>query len=207
MPAGRAPEPAPAPPFAHLAGRDPAGPCLGLAPGARWAPKRWPQESFAELLRGFRRRSAAPVRIFLGPQERWFAGSELERAAAAAGAVEVVREADLVDLAAALGGCSTLVTNDSGLLHLAEAAGTPVLALFGPTVREFGYFPCLPQSRALEERLACRPCSRNGKRACWRRDHACLRRLAPTRVLAALMAMPPWADAADPAAPEVAGHA
>jgi heptosyltransferase-2 len=76
-----------------------------------------------------------------------------------------------------------VVTNDSGLLHLSEAVGTPVVALFGPTVREFGYFPRLGASAALEVPLECRPCSRNGKRPCHRGDLACLERIEVGAVL------------------------
>jgi heptosyltransferase-2 len=72
---------------------------------------------------------------------------------------------------------------------MAEAVGTPVLALFGPTVREFGYFPIRPGSRVMERSLDCRPCSRNGKRPCHRGDLACLRDIPPDEVLAALSAM------------------
>jgi heptosyltransferase-2 len=167
---------------------------LGLAPGARWDTKRWPPEHFAELLRGFREITGAPVTIFLGARElAWFDSGPLADAAAVTGGVEVVRARPLPEVAARLAECGTLVTNDSGLLHLAEAVGTPVLACFGPTVREFGYFPLLPASRVLEvDGLACRPCSRNGKRPCHRRDLACLRRTAPETALATLLGMPPW---------------
>jgi heptosyltransferase-2 len=86
-----------------------------------------------------------------------------------------------------LGGCRRLVCNDSGLMQLAEAVGTPVLAFFGPTVRAFGYAPQLPASVLLEEtELDCRPCSRNGKRPCHRGDLACLERLDPDRAWSAL---------------------
>jgi ADP-heptose:LPS heptosyltransferase len=125
------------------------------------------------------------VRLFLGPQEEsWYRGGPLAAAATAAGA-EVVRGLPLPEVAARLAGCAALVTNDSGLLHLAEAVGTPVVALFGPTVRAFGYAPHLPASRLLETDLDCRPCSRNGKRPCRRGDLACLERLDPAVVLAA----------------------
>ena len=70
-----------------------------------------------------------------------------------------------------------------------RAVGTPVVALFGPTVREFGYFPLLPTSRVLQSDLACRPCSRNGKRACHRGDLACLVGIAPGAVSAAAAAV------------------
>ncbi len=162
------------PPFADLRPADGAPGGLGLAPGARWDSKRWPAASCAELLDLHAAAGGAPVRIFLGPQEEsWFDGSPLAAAAARTGAV-TVRGRPLTEVAAELARCAALVTNDSGLLHLAEGVGTPVVALFGPTVRAFGYFPVHPASRVLETELDCRPCSRNGKRSCHRGDLACL---------------------------------
>ncbi len=172
---------------------------IGLAPGARWDTKRWPPAHWAELLRRLREVTDLPVEIFLGAQERsWFAAGPLADAAAAAGGVTVAADLPLPELARRLGACRVVVTNDSGLLHLAEAAGTPVIALFGPTVRAFGYFPLLPDSRVLERELSCRPCSRNGRRPCWRGDLACLDRIAPDTVLAALRALPGVAGAGPP---------
>jgi len=194
------PAPPPPPPLAGIA-RSGAAPVrrLGLAPGARWDAKRWPAPLFADFLRRFRGTDRAPVRIFLGPQEEsWFDDSSLARAAAELADVEVVRSGSLREVAAALGGCTVLLTNDSGLLHLAEAVGTPVLALFGPTVEEFGYFPGLPRSWVLQRPLDCRPCSRNGKRPCWRQDQACLAEIPPARVLEELLALPAWSGAGSP---------
>jgi heptosyltransferase-2 len=184
----------PSPPLAHLAGNRSAETLrLGLAPGARWDTKRWPASHFVEFLRRFRQATTTPVSLFLGPVEtRWFDGSELAAAASELPDVIVERNLPLPEVAAALTRCATLFTNDSGLLHLAEAVGTPVLALFGPTVREFGYFPGLPASRVLQTELDCRPCSRNGKRSCYRKDKACLSRITPAAALSGLLAMPPW---------------
>jgi heptosyltransferase-2 len=175
---------------------------IGLAPGAQWDTKRWPSGHWAELLQRLREVTDLPVEIFLGARERaWFAAGPLADAAAAAGNVTVATDLPLPELAQRLGACRVVVTNDSGLLHLAEAAGTPVLALFGPTVRAFGYFPLLPDSRVLERELACRPCSRNGRRPCWRGDLACLAEISPDAVLAALRALPALADAGAPGGP------
>ena len=172
---------------------------IGLAPGARWDTKRWPPGHWAELLRRLREVTDLPVEIFLGARERaWFAAGPLADAAAAAGDVTVATDLPLPELARRLGACRVVITNDSGLLHLAEAAGTPVLALFGPTVRAFGYFPLLADSRVLERELACRPCSRNGRRPCWRGDLACLAEISPDAVLAALRTLPGLADAGTP---------
>lgn len=162
---------------------------LGLAPGARWATKRWPEHHWIALVEALATAGERDLRIFLGPDERaWFAGSRLAAAGAAAGAT-VIEGRPLVEVARDLAGCRALATNDSGLLHLAEAAGTPVLAFFGPTVRAFGYFPRLPRSRCLEHELECRPCSRNGKRPCHRGDLACLELIAPATAAVALRAV------------------
>lgn len=176
------------PPLASLAGvRAEDGPRpLGLAPGARWAAKRWPEPHWIALIESLATAGEHDLRLFLGPDEReWFASSRLREAAAAAG-VTIIEGRDLPEVAAAIAACRRLVTNDSGLLHLAEATGTPVLAFFGPTVRQFGYFPRLETSRVLEHELDCRPCSRNGKRPCHRGDLACLAAVSPAMALAAL---------------------
>lgn len=171
----------------------PQEPRLGLAPGAQWASKQWPEENFAAVLSGFRNASDAPVSVFLGPREQgWYGGSRLEQTIARTPDVEVVQGRSLVEAAEELARCGRLLTNDSGLLHVAEAVQTPVLALFGPTVREWGFFPRLPDSSVFETSIECRPCSRNGKRECPRGDLACLRRIEPDRVLARLLDSFAW---------------
>jgi ADP-heptose:LPS heptosyltransferase len=189
------------PPLVRLAGTaaEPAGtaPILGLAPGAQWDPKRWPAAHWAALVRQVRAVSGCLLRVFVGPREAaWFRGSELASALADADPVEVIEDRPLPEVATLLGACRLLVCNDSGLLHLAEAVGTPVVACFGPTVAAFGYTPTLPQSTVLEiADLDCRPCSRNGKRPCHRRDLACLVRLTPETVWRAVDARGPWREA------------
>lgn len=181
------------PPLASLA-TDPTGETvegiLGLAPGAQWDTKRWPENYFLDLVQMHLKDKSGTVRIFLGPREdQWFPGSPLDQAAQKDSRIRIIRGRPLVEIATLLSECSRLVTNDSGLLHVAEAVGTPVLAFFGPTVREFGYYPVLAESRELEKPLDCRPCSRNGKRPCHRGDLACLRDIRPTEAYALLNAM------------------
>lgn len=176
--------------LAHAPDDPPTSEILGLGPGAQWATKRWPEDHFVTLLNLCLASHTGIVRIFIGPREEsWFAGGPLERAAVDSGRTEIIRGRPLPEIAALLSACGLLVTNDSGLLHVAEAVGTPVVALFGPTTREFGYFPTLIGSRVLEHPLDCRPCSRNGKRPCHRGDLACLRDIPPAEVHAALKDM------------------
>jgi heptosyltransferase-2 len=87
--------------------------------------------------------------------------------------------------AAVIKRCQLLVANDSGLMHVAEAVGTPLIAIFGSTTRELGFFPQLAASRVVENRdLACRPCSHLGYRQCPRGHFRCMREILPPEVLA-----------------------
>ena len=144
---------------------------LAIAPGSRWPAKRW--HGFARLADALPR----DTRILL-------VGDAADRAhttpiAAALGdrCLDLTGRATLTETAAHIARCRTFIGNDSGLMHLAEAVGVPVVAVFGPTVDAFGYFPSLPASRVVERRLACRPCSRNGATPCPKRTGECLTRI------------------------------
>ena len=64
-------------------------------------------------------------------------------------------------------------------MHMATGVGTPVVALFGPTVEAFGFFPYSRRARVVELALSCRPCSSQGGPRCPLGHHRCLRRLEP----------------------------
>jgi ADP-heptose:LPS heptosyltransferase len=112
----------------------PAGaPVIGLGPTANWDGKIWPAERFAALFRGLEERfpGARPA-VFggPGPGERDCAGALLTLLP---GATDLVGCLSLPEAAACLARCMIFVGNDSGLMHLAAAAGVPTLGLFGPT--------------------------------------------------------------------------
>jgi ADP-heptose:LPS heptosyltransferase len=114
------------------------GPLIGLGPTANWAGKVWPAERFVALATALQGQmpGARPV-IFAGP-------GEAERAMAAPvltalpGAIDLSGQLSLPEASACLARCALFVGNDSGLMHLAAAIGTPTLGLFGPTpAREY----------------------------------------------------------------------
>lgn len=150
-----------------------------IAPGARWRTKRWPKERFREVLEKLTARGFGVVVI--GD------GSDWEEASFVAGdtslALNLAGRLSIKETAAALKKCSFLVTNDSAPLHISEAVGTPVIAIFGPTVKEFGFFPHMDGSVALERDLECRPCSRNGSADCNQPSRVCLESIGAQEVL------------------------
>jgi ADP-heptose:LPS heptosyltransferase len=111
--------------------------------------------------------------------------TELRRLVRRPESMRIVRQ-PLRRAAAMLGRLSALVTNDSGLMHLSAAVGTPVVALFGPTVAEFGFVPVGPGHQVVERPLDCRPCSVHGGPRCPLGHFRCMKETAPEEVLAAL---------------------
>jgi len=81
------------------------------------------------------------------------------------------------------------VTNDSGPMHLAAAAGVPVVAIFGATSRELGFFPYGNGHRVVEAELACRPCGLHGGRDCPEGHFLCMKLVTVPQVLDACRAV------------------
>ncbi|HXE84759.1 MAG TPA: lipopolysaccharide heptosyltransferase II [Gemmatimonadales bacterium] len=161
-----------------------SGDFVALAPGSIWGSKRWPY--YAELAS----KLAAAIVIVGGPDDAAL-GNEIVRAVEGgqgrSRAVNACGRLTLRQSAALIGRARLLVTNDSAPLHLATAMGTPVVAVFGPTVTEFGFGPLRPGDVALGvEGLACRPCSPHGPPACPLGHHRCMRELTVSAVLAAI---------------------
>ncbi len=94
---------------------------------------------------------------------------------------------DLRETCALLAQALALVTADSGPMHLATAVGTPVVALFGPTSKVWGFYPSGRFDTVLEQPLACRPCSLHGSTTC-KRGRECLTAIEPDEVAARLFA-------------------
>ncbi|HEY6092018.1 MAG TPA: lipopolysaccharide heptosyltransferase II [Gemmatimonadales bacterium] len=152
------------------------GTFVALAPGSIWGSKRWPY--FAELAAAVAGRAQVVV---VGSADDAGLGDEIAKAANGGnGRQQVVNACGKLTLrqsAALIGRAAVLVTNDSAPLHLATAMGTPVIALFGPTVTDFGFGPLRPGDVALGVELECRPCSSHGPRACPLGHHRCMRDL------------------------------
>ena len=150
-----------------------------MAPGSIWGTKRWPE--YAELAAGI----SGAIVVVGGPEDAPLAEAIMAaapgRVHSAAGSLGLRASAALIERAA------TLVTNDSAPLHLATAVGTPVVALFGPTVPAFGFGPRGPTDLVVEHpALACRPCSAHGPQVCPLGHHRCMRELSAATVLAAM---------------------
>jgi ADP-heptose:LPS heptosyltransferase len=126
---------------------------IAISPGASHALKRWPTDRFAGLCRFVVERLEAGILLFCGPGETRLLRDLIEQTTDLPD-IEIVQDLHLRHVAALLSRCSLYVGNDSGLMHLAAAAQTPVVALFGPTFAHL-YLPRWIPSRAVVSSAAC----------------------------------------------------
>lgn len=158
----------------------PSSPVLALCPGAAYGPaKRWPTEYFAQL---------ANAKLADGWQV-WLFGSQQDVAVVEeirqqltkpsisyAGKIDLMQTIDLFSVVDAV------VSNDSGLMHLAASLDKPVVAIYGSTSPEFTP-PLGEKSRILQHKIECSPCF---KRECPLGHFACMRNILPEQVILAL---------------------
>ena len=166
---------------------------VAVAPGAAHATKRWPADGWHALARRLTERGANVV-VVGGPADREIADS-IAAASDAEGrpgdpsgrVMNAAGQTTLQQTGAMIARATALVSGDTGVMHMATAVGTPVVALFGPTVRQFGFFPYTPAARIVELPLGCRPCHAMGGPACPLGHHLCLRGIEPQLVMDAVL--------------------
>ncbi|WP_318418355.1 lipopolysaccharide heptosyltransferase II [Photobacterium leiognathi] len=157
---------------------------IGLCPGAEFGPaKRWPEQHFAK---------AAATLIEQGNQV-WLFGSAKDREVTDKIKASLPQEmqthcqnlagnTSLIEAIDLLAACTTVVSNDSGLMHISAAVGCNIVALYGSTSP--GYTPPLAEHvEVLNTDISCRPCF---KRECPLGHLKCLTELTPDLVVNAI---------------------
>lgn len=148
---------------------------IALAPSAAFFLKRWPQSYWAELIQ------LLPGERFVllgGPEDSFIEDIQTvapDRVLNLAGKCSLQVSSSVVGLSKAV------VSNDTGLLHVAEQLGKHTIALMGPA--PFG-FPSRPSTKIMELNLSCRPCSKHGQGPCVNKEkyQKCLVDITPTQV-------------------------
>ncbi|RQV99347.1 MAG: glycosyltransferase family 9 protein [Calditrichaeota bacterium] len=150
-----------------------------IAPGARHFTKRWPPEYYADLIEKLYS-ELHMVSILIGGREDIPVVEEIISKVPAGSAIIAAGRYTLLETAAVIRNAELMVTNDSGLMHLATAFDVPVIAIFGSTVEELGFFPNSPLAEVLENKgLYCRPCSHIGRPGCPERHFRCMKDVTP----------------------------
>lgn len=157
---------------------------IAVCPGARYREKRWPSESFRAVTERLLEDATIGVLLISSDDDEIPADLGLDHPRLLA-----VRDFEILRVAALLRRCRVSLTNDSGIMHLSCAVGTPVLSIFGPTNPRLGFSPTLPGSGIICDDVFCSPCSLHGQRPCRQREKYCFKDITVERVLADLRKM------------------
>ncbi|MBF0530785.1 MAG: lipopolysaccharide heptosyltransferase II [Deltaproteobacteria bacterium] len=153
---------------------------LGLAPGAAYgSAKQWPADRFA---------AAARMILSVRPGRALIFGSQSETEVAArvsenlgSAAVDLSGRTGLAEAAALIKRCHLFLTNDSGLMHVAAAVGTPLVAVFGSTNPKTTA-PVGQMVKMIRHPVTCAPCL---KPICTQPTHSCMEAVTPAEVATA----------------------
>ena len=162
------------------AGIDLARPTVCIHAGALWRPRAWWLERWASLAAHLEERHHVQT-VFVGSAAERDLEAELRAVASGPGRHFLFGTLSLRETCVLLGEARLVIGNDSGLIHIAAACGTPVVGLYGPQLPErFG--PRAPRSIALHHRIDCCPCA---QRTCVRPEEPCVNLITVEEVLAA----------------------
>lgn len=150
-----------------------------LAPGSKWFTKKWPLEYFNEIIGQLKNREDIITGIIGGADELAL------NIVTGGNVVDFRGKTSLLELAELIKRSELVVTNDSSPIHIASAwKDVEILAIFGPTVKELGFFPWSKNSVIFEtEGLPCRPCSLHGGDKCPQKHFKCMLDIKPEIVL------------------------
>ena len=153
------------------------GTIIGLCPGSKHKEKCWQgYEALADLLIA---KGDKGVIVFSGPHDDFDPSLNIQSPR-----LKPAHDLSLDKVAGIMNKCNLVVTNDSGLMHLAVALSTPVVAVFGPTHPSLGFAPLGEFDSVICDDVYCSPCSLHGEKKCKMPQKYCFEKITPELVKA-----------------------
>jgi lipopolysaccharide heptosyltransferase II len=160
-----------------------------ICPGASFANKQWLPDRFAEVADSLRCNTDNKIVLLGGPADVTLCDGIISQMKS--NAVNFAGKLSLLQSAALLKKSSLVITNDSGMMHLAQSQKRPVVAIFGATSRELGFFPLPENSTVVEKELTCRPCTHKGLNHCPKKHFNCMKLISTADVINAAFRLNP----------------
>ncbi len=159
---------------------------ITIAPGSVWITKAYPEEKYAKVINILKEFDVKIV--IVGGEDDEGLGAMLKvlckntNVFNAAGKLTFLQSAELIRRS------KVILTNDSAPLHIANAMGTKVIALFGATIPEFGFYPIGKNDVVFQtDGLKCRPCSIHGGNRCPIKTFLCMKSIEETDIAMEIM--------------------
>jgi heptosyltransferase-2 len=160
---------------------------FGISPGSVWATKRWLPDRFAESAKRLTDEHTGRVVLFGGADDEALCRQIAEQSGVSP--INAAGQLSLLQSAALASRCAVMISNDTGMAHIAAAMDTPVIALFGPTVTSLGFTPYGDRHQIIEQSLSCRPCGTHGGPQCPIATHACMQEITVNIVMKTISTM------------------
>ncbi|MBI5554344.1 MAG: lipopolysaccharide heptosyltransferase II [Elusimicrobia bacterium] len=157
---------------------------IGINPGSVWPTKRYATEKYAALADRLIQGLKATVIIIGSPADVPVADKMAREMRETA--INLAGRTTISQITAVMKRFNLLVSNDSGAMHIAVALGVPVVAIFGPTTQDFGFFPYSTKDLVVEKDLPCRPCGKHGGMRCPKNNFLCLKLITVSDVFDAV---------------------
>lgn len=149
-----------------------------LAVGSKWFTKQWPVEYFNDVIEYLETKDVLP--IVVGGKDELKLDIKISDKI-----LDLRGKTTLLELAEVIKRADILITNDSSPIHIGSASKkTHIIAIFGPTVKKFGFFPWSQNSEVFENNLlACRPCGLHGGDSCPKGHFRCMKEIYPQIII------------------------
>jgi heptosyltransferase II len=157
---------------------------IGINPGSVWPTKRYTTERYAALADRLIQELKATVVIIGGPSDTPVADKMAHEMHETA--INLTGRNTISQMSAVMKRFNLLITNDCGALHIAVALGVPVVAIFGPTTQDQGFWPYSAKDIVVEKDLPCRPCGKHGSMHCPKRHFNCMKLITVSDVFNAV---------------------
>jgi ADP-heptose:LPS heptosyltransferase len=154
---------------------------IAIAPGAFHFTKRWLPEGFTGLIIKLKEKFNAEIILIGGKSDIEICGQIKSgvnfKVSDYSGSESIIETARLID------SCDLLITNDTGVMHIAAARQVPVVAIFGSTIAAFGFSPFRVPNIIIEKQVPCRPCTHIGRDSCPKKHFNCMKLISAEDVI------------------------
>jgi lipopolysaccharide heptosyltransferase II len=155
---------------------------LTLAPGAKHFTKRWPAEYYCEFIERIYQETKIKS-VLIGGNDDIAVSETILQCCSGDAVISLAGQLSIQETAAVIKNSALLISNDSGLMHVADALTVPLIAIFGSTVEELGFFPVSSEATVIQNLgLYCRPCSHIGRSHCPQEHFRCMQEVTPEMV-------------------------
>lgn len=153
-----------------------------FAPCSNWDTKAWPAKNYSALANMFADLDYNIVLVASSSKNDLGTCLQIEKDVKKNLVINLAGKTSIAELSALASRANLMITNDSAPMHVGAAHNIPLIAIFGPTTKELGFYPFSTRAVTMEKDLFCRPCGLHGHKKCPNKNFECMTQIRPEEV-------------------------